>query len=195
MGVSGSSDLDLIINGGEAFVNRLAELRAATEAYTKSLNDLNLGKAAVAARDEAGRALSEANSQREIAMAALDKEITQARESLNAWVEETRAKTLAANNEKNQALAEARTKQEAASAANDAAQKILVKAKAEAVTLVKDANAEAADIVDRATKEAASILAKARATEYAASKALADAEAAKAKYDTAMDRIKSAAVS
>ena len=100
MGVSGGSDLDLnlIVNGGEAFVSRMAELKAATESYTKALNDLSLGKEALAARDEASRALAEANEQRKAATLALEKEINGARESLSAWAEETKAKYEAAIN-------------------------------------------------------------------------------------------------
>src|SRR4051812_21653144 len=119
MSVSGGGgDLDLIINGGEAFVNRLAELRTATEAYTKSLNDLALGKEALAVRDEAARALVEAKSQRDVAMAALDKELKDARDNLSVWVEKTNAATLADRNAAAAALDDAKAQQEAAVSAN-----------------------------------------------------------------------------
>lgn len=192
MGVSGSGDLDLIINGGEAFVTRLAELRAATEAYTKSLNDLNLGKEALAARDEAYRALAEANEQRATAMAALEKEISQARESLNNWVEETKTKTTAAYNEANQILAEAKNRQEAAVSAKEASIKTLADARAEAATLVKDAEAKATEIISNAEYKAKDILSVATMKSDEAKSALASANQAKAKYDAAMDSIKNA---
>lgn len=195
MGVSGSGDFDLIINGGEPFINRLAELRSATEAYTKALSDLNLGKEAVAARDEAGRALSEAKSQREAAMAALEKEVTQAKESLNTWVEETKAKTMAAYDEANRLVADAKANQEAAVAAKEASMKTLSDAKVEAASLVQDTRAAVDDLLTRANIEAAAIVSKAKDLDEAARKALVDAEAAKIRYDTAMEQIKSVAVS
>jgi hypothetical protein len=195
MGVSGGSDVDLglLVNGGEAFVNRMAELKAATESYTKALNDLSLGKEALAARDEASRALAEANEQRKAATLALEKEINGARESLSAWAEETKAKTMAAYNEANQLLAEAKNKQEASSAANSAALRCLDETKANAASLIKDAEAKAAEIIANAEYKAKDILSVAAMKSDEAKAALAAANETKAKYEAAINSIKSAA--
>ncbi len=194
MGVSGSDDLSLIINGGPAYTQRLAELSAATQSYNKALKDLDLGRSAQEANDQAGRRLASAQEQAEELLATANTEIAKARATLVAWTEETQIKTQAALEEAHQTLNDAKAKQEAAVAAGEAVAKTLNDAKAEAASLVNDAKAEAADLIGKAEKEAASISAKAKSTETAANKALADAQASKDKYDKAMDRIKSAAV-
>ena len=57
---SGGLDLDTIVSGGAAFVQRLAEFQIAAAAYKKSLDDLNLGQSAQQAYDEAQALLAQA---------------------------------------------------------------------------------------------------------------------------------------
>src|SRR5678816_926674 len=99
MSVSGGGgDLSLIIDGGPTFTQRLAELSQATQTYKKALADLDLGRSAQEANDQAGRRLADAQEQANALLAATNDEIAKARETVNAWAEETKAKTLAAYN-------------------------------------------------------------------------------------------------
>jgi hypothetical protein len=190
MGVSAdNSDLALLVSGGEGFAQRIAELSAAKASFDKALSDLNLGKAAVAANDEAGRVLSAAKAKRDADMAALDEEVSNARSGLNIWVDETKAATMASLNDAQAALADAKAQQEAAALANKTAQGLLDKAKSDAASLVKDAQSQASDIIDKAKDQAADILKSADKTSAAAQDALDDALASKAKYDNALSAI------
>jgi hypothetical protein len=56
----GGIDVDVIIKSGPAFVQRLADFQAAATAYKKQVDDLQLGKDALAARDEAQALLATA---------------------------------------------------------------------------------------------------------------------------------------
>lgn len=194
MGVSSdNTDIALLVNGGAGFAQRLAELSAAKDGFDKALSDLNLGKAAVAAHDEAGRVLSEAKAKRDTDLAALDEEVARARDGLTLWVEQTKADAAATLIEARTSLADAKAQQEMAVLAKESAQKTLVEARAEAASLVKDAKTQAADILAKATSSAAEATDEANKLEAAARTALSEAQASKAKYDAAMERIKSAA--
>lgn len=195
MGVSadtGNIDLNLVVGGGDGFVSRLTELRSATDNYNKALSDLNLGKSAVAANDEAGRVLSAAKAKSVADLAALDDELAKARNSLNAWVEQTKVTTMAAYDAANQTLADAKSQQDAANTANMTAQAAVKDAKAQADTIIKDARAEADRIIADGNATAAIIVAEARRTQQEANDALAMAEASRQRYDKAVARMKEA---
>lgn len=194
MGVStDNTDIAMLVEGGAGFAQRLAELSAAKDGFDKALQDLNLGKAAVAAHDEAGRVLAEAKAKRDADLAALDAEVANARSGVALWVEQTKAEAAATLTQARDALADAKAQQDIANAARDAAQKALTEAKATAEALVKDAQAAADAKIAKANAAADDILARANETDKKARQALAEAEASKAKYDATMDKIKSVA--
>lgn len=195
MGVSGGdSDLNLLVAGGQGFVDRVAELRTATEAYTKALGDLNLGRDAMAAKDEAARILSATNDQCKARLDAVEKEVADARERLGRWESEIKAKNMADHTEAQQALADAKAQQAAAVAAHKAAQESLAAAKRETAALVEEAYAASADIIDNAKKEANIIVLNAKNIKEEARKSLFEANEIKDKYQAAIERIKSAMV-
>lgn len=188
-----NSDIGAAVDGGAGFAQRLEELRLAKAAYDKSLNDLNLGKAAEAANTEAGRILSAAKDKRDADMAALDAEVSKARADLNSWVEEIKTKTTADYEEANRILAEAKSIADAAMASNSTANRYLTETKAKADTILSDAQAAADEIVASATKAADKLRADAKTIELEARKTLEEAQASKAKYEAAINSIKSAA--
>jgi hypothetical protein len=60
---SGSVDMDAVLSGGQAFVDRLAQLNAATDGLQQAQADLQLGKDARSALDEASRQLDAAKNE------------------------------------------------------------------------------------------------------------------------------------
>jgi hypothetical protein len=191
---TGDPDLAVLISGGKEFANRIEELSKVKEAADKSLSDLKIGESVVAARDQVARELARAKEQRDVEMAALETEVTNARNGLNLWVEETKAKIMADYNAAAAALADANAKQEEAARAVAEANKTMVEAKKQAAVLFNDAQAAAAETVANAKTAADAIAAEAAKIDKKAREALAEAEESKLKYDTAMERIKSAMV-
>ena len=76
---SGGLDLDTIVSGGAAFVQRLAEFQIAAAAYKKSLDDLNLGQSAQRAYDEAQALLAQAKAKIQAAEGEAERTVADAR--------------------------------------------------------------------------------------------------------------------
>jgi colicin import membrane protein len=142
--VSGSVDLDAITGGGQAFVDRLNDFKAAADAARQAKADLGIAGDAVAARDEASRTLEAAKTE---AQAIRDKALADAQaaqESCNSWSQATRdaaAQALmradAREQEATAKLAAADEAHKAAAKANAEAQDLLAKHQAAAEAVAK----------------------------------------------------------
>src|SRR6266480_6295546 len=85
VGDSNNVDLDAILNGGEAFMQRLADFKTREAAAAKPLADLNLGQGAREALDAATRLKGEAQIMRDADMATLSVELADARARVEQW--------------------------------------------------------------------------------------------------------------
>lgn len=189
LSADGGLDLNAIVNGGEAFVKRLSDFQAAAANYKKALDDLNLGKAARDAYDEAGRVLASAKEKRDADMAQLANDIQTAHAALTAWSDQTRTDAQAISDAATAKLAEADAKLACAVAAHASASTIISTAQGHAGDLVSDATAQAATIVGDARNAAALATADADQRLKEAGVQLTEATAQKAKYTTALDRL------
>jgi hypothetical protein len=122
---SGSPDIDMIVSGGQDLLNRMQAFKDARDAAQQALADLQLGKDARAARDEAQRILDEAKTKRDADLAALLVEITNARQDVKNWERETRGAAMATREQADALLAEAQRK-------HDVAAQMLAEAQAKA---------------------------------------------------------------
>jgi hypothetical protein len=111
---SGAPDLDAIIAGGADFMARMQSFKEARDAAQQSLADLNLGKDARAAHDEAQRVLGEAKAKRDADLSALLVEITNTRASVKDWEKQTRGAAMATREQADALLVEAQHKHEVA---------------------------------------------------------------------------------
>ena len=197
MGVStdtGSAGIDInaVIEGGPSFMQRLAQLAEAKKEHDKALEELNLGKSAIVASNEAARLLAQAKETYTTEMAAFEAEVTRIQSEVNTWSEATKAEATTRLYAAQQALDEAKSKQEAADVANKAAQITLKKAQTDAGSLVSDAQAKADEIVADAVKQENNILAAANASKTKADALVAEMAALKAKYEEAARALKGA---
>lgn len=154
-----SPDLGALIAGGDAFIKRIAELKDAKEAYEKALANLNLGKSAQEAYVEASKTLEVAKKKRDDDLAALDKEVTEARKNLTTWSEQTKAEVMALNYAATQANADAKVALESAASVRESASKVLAVAEAKSATLLAQAQSHADQIVAEA-KSTVAVLTK-----------------------------------
>lgn len=197
MGVSTGSDnadLSIAMDGGPGFIQRLEELRTTTANFQKALADLNLGKAAQDAMNDASSRLAVAKEQIATDRAAFDNEVSKARSDLTQWVEGIRAATLADRNAASDALAAATDRQDRAQKALDDAQATLRKATEDAAKMVADARDQATQIVADAEAEADNLKADAEKLKKDLRAALDAANASKAKYDAALAKIQAAII-
>jgi FtsZ-interacting cell division protein ZipA len=182
---SANLDIDLVANGGPGFMDRLAKLAAAKKEHDQALKDLDLGRSAVQANDEAYRRLAEAEEIYAKKTIEADKDIAKVREEVNAWAEKTKADYTARLYAAQQAVDEAKAKQEAADAANVSAQATLKRAQAEAESMVADAKAQADELISDADKQAAKILAAANKEKAKVDASAAEMAIIKSKYEEA----------
>jgi uncharacterized coiled-coil DUF342 family protein len=91
----GSLDMDLVLKGGQAFLDRLAQLKAAKDAADESMANLGCAQNVVALRDEAARRLDEAkNEATKISDEALQRAAA-AQKAANEWISQTKDQTMA----------------------------------------------------------------------------------------------------
>ena len=111
---SGAPDFDAIVAGGDAFMKRMQDFKDAKDGAAAALADLQLGKDAKAAHDEAARVLTEAKNKRDADLAALLVEITNTRQEVKNWERDTRGAAMATREEADRLLAEAQRKHDVA---------------------------------------------------------------------------------
>jgi hypothetical protein len=92
---SPSVDLDAIIKGGDAYMQRVKEFREAQQAAEDARAHLGIAKNVVELRDQASRQLSEAQQQAEAIKDQALQDAAKAQKSLNEWVAATRDATQA----------------------------------------------------------------------------------------------------
>jgi hypothetical protein len=141
---SGNVDMDAVLSGGQAFVDRLAQLKSSIDGARQAQADLALAKDARSAMDEAARQLDQAKQDAETIRARALADATTAQKSLNDWAAATRDAAA-------QALMRAEGKE------RDADQKL-----AAAQTALADANSKLADAdakLAKATKAAEAVTA------------------------------------
>lgn len=189
---SAGIDINTVIEGGPSFMERLTKLAAAKKEHDAALKDLDLGRSAVQANDEAYRRLAEANEIYDKKVTEADKEINKVRDEVNAWAEKTKADYTARLYAAQQTLDEAKTMHESAQAANSSAQLILKQAQSRVDTLVNDATAKAEDILATANKKADKMLADAAKAKSNADDLVAEMAALKARYEDAARALKGA---
>lgn len=180
MGVSsdtGNSDVSLAMAGGSGFVQRVQEITSATDMLQKALADLQLGREAKAAYDDAQAKLAEANDTLEKAKASFTSMASDARIRADAAVSEGESRRLAALAEANQ------TRQEAQNWADNVKAEA-ANAQLQAQAIMEEAQKRAADAADKAAEAQ-------RLAEIAKAAQLAAADS-KAKYDAAYARVKAA---
>jgi hypothetical protein len=145
-------DLNLVLQGGQAFLDRVQQFKDAQDAAEQARANLGIGKEVVALRDEAARLVSQAKEEAEgIKNAALTKAAT-AQKASNEWLAQTKDAAAADR------LAAASLKAEA--------EKMHIDAKwalAEATRKNSDADARLTDVVAKqlAFANAAAVLSKA----------------------------------
>lgn len=194
MGVSSGSDLSFLVEGGEQFVQRLAEFQKAKAEFTAELEAMNLGKSAREAFDEAGRVLAEAKEKRDAEMNALAKDVATARATLQAWSDQMTQEANRALEAAQGKMAEAGAQLASASALREQAATALRDAQDQAGVIVADAKARAAAFVADATEAATAARLDADRIRADAEIAMNEAEAIKARYSDAMAKIQSAIV-
>jgi hypothetical protein len=102
-------DLNLVLQGGQAFLDRVQQLKDAQAGAEQARADLGIGKNVIELRDAASRALSEAQEQAAaIKDEAMQKAATAAKAS-GEWVKQTRDETAADRLAAAQLRAEAET--------------------------------------------------------------------------------------
>ena len=185
MGVSTESvnpDLTALINGGDAFLQRMAEFKSATESHAAALAELNLGKDTKEAHDQAQNVLAAVKIKRDSDLAALSVEVQTARNSLLTWSQQVKdeAAHLQAEAVKNNAAALIILGE--AQKAKDDAGMFHAKANVEAASIVASAQFEADKITSAAKDLADRMTADANNLHNQATVALNDAQELKAKY-------------
>lgn len=196
MGVSvDNGDLNAIIDGGEAFIKRLADMQASKAALDAAVAELNLGKAARDAHNEAARILGEAKNKRDADMAALAKEVDDARSAVYAWSESMKSQAQANVDASNVTLAQAKASHEAAEALRQEAQAAATTAQDKAAKILSDASAQASALVDAAQAKADDLLKQASDAQARAMQDRADAMALKEKYEAMVNKIQGALAS
>jgi hypothetical protein len=144
----GNVDLDAIIQGGESYMKRVAEFRAAQRAAEEAVQNLGIAKNVIEMRDHAARAIEQAKEEAAQMRAAAKKEAEQASTSLSEWVSATRTATATDRETARQLRAEAEK-------ANLDAKQALAAANAK--------HAEASDKLAKATAAQEAVLAAASA--------------------------------
>jgi hypothetical protein len=94
----GGSGLDVqtILAGGEGFMKRLAEWKAAKDAHDRAYERLGVGQNAAAEMDKAGRMVNEAKIEAEAISAQALEKAAKTQKDLNAFVAQARDETIAA---------------------------------------------------------------------------------------------------
>jgi hypothetical protein len=195
-GVSGGSanpDLDVLIAGGDAFLQRIQELKDAKTNFDAALTNMNLGKSAVDAMNEAARVLGEAKEKRDADMAALAAQIQDAQYKLNAWS----AKVTQDSNDlyaaATQANNDAQALKVAAAADRALASSAVPDAQAKANSILDDANATASKIISDAQAKADNILSDATILRSQAQAAMDSANQIKADFSAKLATLQNAA--
>jgi len=111
----GNVDIAAILEGGQAFQDRMRAFKDARDSADQAREALGIAKDAVAARDEAARTLSEAKNTRDAEHAKLMTYITNTKADVTNWEKETRGAALLAREQAEALLAEAKKKHETAS--------------------------------------------------------------------------------
>jgi hypothetical protein len=88
-------DLAAIIDGGDEFMKRMTDFKAAKAAADESRANLGLAGNVVALRDEAVRLVSQAKDEAAQTRAAAFEEATKTRDSIAEWTVQTKAATAA----------------------------------------------------------------------------------------------------
>lgn len=153
----GGSDLDMeaVVNGGPEFIQRLAELQAATKQHNDAYAQLNLGKDAVKAKNEAGRLLSASKEKHDALIAAANQHAEDVRERINSHELSVKAATNEALNAAYVKDAEAEAKLLSAKDAHAKAIKARDEAIEQANKIRDEARDHAAKMVEDAKLEAA----------------------------------------
>ena len=185
MGVSAEAvnpDLSALINGGDDFLKRIAELKSATDAHAAALAELNLGQSAKAAQDQAQNVLDSAKIKRDSDLAALSVEVQTARNSLLTWSQQIKdeAARLHAEAVKNNAAALIILNE--AQKAKDEAGQLYASSNVEASSIVANAQFDADKIISEAKAAADKLTADSNNINNKAVVALLDAQQLKAKY-------------
>lgn len=120
---SGNVDLDTLAAGGAAFVDRLAQFKAAKDAADAAVANLALGRDAREALDAAARTLDEAKAEAENIKAQALRDATQTQKTVSDWAAGTRDAAAQALMRADAKESDATARLAAASATLDAANK------------------------------------------------------------------------
>lgn len=152
MGVSTdvNPDLAALFSDSEGFSSRLQQLKSAQASYEQALAELNLGKAAKAAFDEAIATRDQAARQRDAEMEKLQAEMKSSYETLQRWSDSTKAAATAKADAAQKLIEEALRKDAEVSIVLEQASKTLADAQAKASKLINDATSESERLMSEA---------------------------------------------
>lgn len=155
MGVSTdiNPDLAALFSDPQGFTSRLQQLKEAQESFDRSLADLNLGKAAKVAYDEAIAIRDEAARHRDVESEKLQADMKASYETLQKWSESTKAAATAKAEAAQKMIEDAVAKHEQASSELDRANAVLTEASAAAKRILSDAKEAASLEVGSAQQE------------------------------------------
>jgi len=168
--------MELLSSAGGAQA-RIAEYQRAKQAYEKAYNDLKLGKSAQEAYDGVNAARDAAKKQIDAERLAFQKEMESAKKAHEDWLDKTKSDIAAKLKDSNDKMKRA----------DD-----LVGERQEAFNEAKRAEHKAVSNLQATERESATLEGNLRRKQAEAERALNDYKSLKAKYDDAINKIKSA---
>ena len=168
--------MELLSSAGGAQA-RIAEYQRAKQAYEKAYNDLKLGKSAQEAYDGVNAARDTAKKQIDAERLAFQKEMESAKKAHEDWLDKTKSDIAAKLKESNDKMKRA----------DD-----LVGERQEAFNEAKRAEHRAVSNLQATERESATLEGNLRRKQAEAERALNDYKSLKAKYDDAINKIRSA---
>jgi hypothetical protein len=193
VGGNENADMTAIVNGGEPFLNRLKQYQDAVSQYNKAYADMNLGKSAVAANNEAARLLGATKEKCDALIAEANKTADDIKTRLASHEDNIKAATNNALNAAFTTKAEAEAKLAAADDAHKRALSIAADASAKVDALVAEAQKKAEAIKAEALVYATGTKAQATALMAAAQAKMTEATTLHAKATDKLAKIKSLA--
>lgn len=185
----GGIDLNALVKAGPDFGKHILDLQLAAAKHADALANLNLGKSALDAHEEAQRILANAKAKIEADVARTTQWVKETTDQTNTLLAVAQAKHAEADKKLNDAM-------NVHALASDA----MNKAQANAKSVTDSANAKGQRIILDAQAQAASLKSQVEDQQKRLQQAIAEAEdakakhqAAKAKYDKKLARLQSAA--
>lgn len=182
-------DLNAILQGGPAFMERMKQFQDAKAASENALNDLHLGNGARAAMDLATRLKDETKATCDAQLAKMMADIADAKDKTEKWSAATEAAAQAKHDLAQAHLDEATKKVAAATAMHGDAAGKLNQAQTQADQVTSAASVQAAKVVSDAQAQAEAIMKKAQEMQGNANAMMAEAQSVKDKYQAALARL------